>query len=66
LGIKLKVIPLKHKNIKIIKTNVKIVEYGVNVSHVMFSVFSVVSATLLSISQGGCYYALGCAVVIYF
>jgi hypothetical protein len=45
LGIKLKVIQLKHRNIKIIITTSKIImvmKYDVKISHVMFRVYSVV------------------------
>jgi hypothetical protein len=45
LGIKLKVIQLKLENIKILKlirTIIKIMEYDVKISHVIFRVFSVV------------------------
>jgi hypothetical protein len=42
LGIKLKVMQIKHKNIKIIRTVIKIMEYDVKISHEMFRVFSVV------------------------
>jgi hypothetical protein len=38
LGIKLKVIQLKHKNIKMIRTINKIMEYDVKISHAVFRV----------------------------
>jgi hypothetical protein len=38
LGIKLKVVQLKHKNINIIGTIIKIMEYDINTSHVVFRV----------------------------
>jgi hypothetical protein len=59
-GIKLKVIRLKCKNIKLM-------EYDDKISHVMIRVFYVVWIIVGShISQGGCYYAPGCVVVMYF
>jgi hypothetical protein len=38
---KLKVIQLKRKNIKIVRIIIKIMEYDVKISHVIFRVFSV-------------------------
>jgi hypothetical protein len=38
VGIKLKVIQLKHKNIKIIRTIIKLMEYDVKISHTVFRV----------------------------
>jgi hypothetical protein len=48
LGIKLEVIQLKHKNIKIIRTIIKIMEYDVKISHVMIIAFSAVCIIVLS------------------
>jgi hypothetical protein len=38
VGIKLKVIQLKYKNIKIIRTIIEITEYDVKISHAVFRV----------------------------
>jgi hypothetical protein len=66
LGIILKVIQLKHKNIKMIRTVLRLWNMLKSLTHcseIQYCVNKLWEVTLLSVSQGGSYYARGCAVV---